>query len=30
MNPGRLKSIAVVAAKKDFDAVIEVREIGFY
>jgi hypothetical protein len=30
MSPGRLKSIAVVAAKKDFDALIEVREIGFY
>jgi hypothetical protein len=30
MSPGRLKSIAVVAAKKDFDALIELREIGFY
>jgi hypothetical protein len=30
MSPGRLKSIAVVAAKKDFDALIEVREVGFY
>jgi hypothetical protein len=30
MSPGRLKSIAVVAAKKDFEALIEVREIGLY
>lgn len=30
MNPRRLKSLAVVAAKKDFDALIDVREIGFY
>ena len=30
LNPSRLKSIAVVAAKKDFDALIDVREIGFY
>jgi hypothetical protein len=30
MSSGRLKSIAVVAAKKDFDALIEVSEIGLY
>jgi hypothetical protein len=29
-RPNRLKSLAIVAAKGDFDALIEVREIGFY
>jgi hypothetical protein len=29
-RPGRLKSLALVAAKGDFDALFEVREIGFY
>ena len=29
-RPSLLKSLAVVAAKGDFDALIEVREIGFY
>jgi hypothetical protein len=29
-RPALLKSLAIVAAKKDFDALIEVREIGLY
>jgi hypothetical protein len=29
-RPTLLKSLAIVAAKKDFDALIEVREIGLY
>jgi hypothetical protein len=29
-NPSRLKSFAIVAAKKDFDALIDVREVGLF